>query len=100
MRAFNNPLGNARQLGNLNTIAVVHRARDNAAQKGDVVSPFFDRRIVVFNTGQVLLQFGELMVMGGEQCLGPQLLSVRDEFQHRTGNAHAIKGRGTAPDLV
>ena len=38
--------------------------------------------------------------MGGKEGLRPQLFPVRAVFQHRLGDAHAVKGAGAPPDLV
>src|SRR5699024_8623501 len=91
-------VGQAGKLGDLNAVAVVGRAGNDAAQERDVVAPLFDRNVVVFDPFDVLLHAGQLMVVGGKEGFAADL--VADIFYHGTGDAHAVKGRCAAADLV
>ena len=96
--ALDDRIGQAGQLGDLDAVAVVRRAGDDAAQEGDVLAALFDGDVVVFHPGHVLVHAGQLVVMGGEQRFAADV--VADVFYHGAGDAHAVKRRGTAADLV
>ena len=93
-------LGQARQLGDLDTVAAVGTAGDDLPQEDDILAPCADGDVIVADAGQLALQRRQLVIVGGEQGLGPQLFRVGAVLQHRPGNGHAVKGRGAPADLV
>ena len=99
-RLFHHRLRQARKLGHLDAVAPVCAAGDDLAQEDELLPPAPDGDAVVFHPGDGLLQGGQLVVVGGKEGLGPQLLPVRAVLQHRPGNAHAVKGAGAPADLV
>ena len=74
------------------TVAAVSPAGDDLAQEDNVLAPGADGDVVVADVGQRLVQRCQLVVVGGEQGLGLQLLGT--VFQHRPGDGHAV------PDLA
>ena len=69
-------------------------------QEYNIVALLLDGDTVVVHAVYGALQLGQLVIVGGEQGLGPQLLGVGAVFQHRPGNGHAVKGGGAPTDLV
>ena len=65
-----------------------------------MVPPLFYGNVVVFYIGEPGFHGGKLVVVGGEQGLGPQLPGIGGEFQHGPGDAHAVIGGGASADLV
>ena len=101
MGAAGHAAGQTGQLCHLDAVAVIGGAAHDAPQEGDVLAALFDRNIVVFYALHGAFQLGQLVVVGGEQGLAAQPLGgVCDMLHHGAGNAHAVKGRGAAADLV
>ncbi len=56
--------------------------------------------VIVDYVGQPLRQIGQLVIVGGEEGLGPQGGVIVDVLHHGPGDGHAIVGAGAPPDLV
>ena len=97
---LNDRVWHASELRNLNTVAVVCAAAHDLAQEGDVVTAFFDRNVVVFYTVNQFLEHSQLVIVGCKQGARTDAALVRHILDHRTGNAHAVIGRGTTADLI
>ena len=59
-------LRQARQLGDLDTVGLICRAGDDLPQEDDIALAFFHGDVIVFDIGQLPLDGGQLMVMGGK----------------------------------
>jgi len=98
LRAGEHFFGNARQPGHLQTIAFVGAPRQNFAQENDLIVPLADCHVEIPQAGEPGGQFGQLMVMGGEEGFGANL--VMEEFDQGPCEAQAIESAGAAADLV
>ena len=88
------------ELGNLNAVAVIGAATHNAAEKGDIISAFFNRNIVVFHSINQVFQRCQLMIMRCKQSSRTDTPLIRNVLHDSTRNAHAVIGRGAAADFV
>ena len=93
--------GQTGQLCHLDAVAVIGGAAHDAPQKSDILAALFHGNIIVFHAVQRLLQLGQFVVMGGKQRFAAQAVFLgRNMLHHSAGNAHAVKCRGSAADLV
>ena len=91
-------LGHAGQARHLDAVALVGAALDDFAQEDDLVVPFAHGDVEILHARQAAGQFGQLVVMGGEERLGADL--VVQVLDDAPGQAQAVKGAGAAADLV
>ncbi len=82
----------AGQPRNLDSIAFVRSARDDFPQKYNILPGFLYRNAVIVDSGQLALQFGQLVVMRREQRFGPDPFLAVDMFGHGPRNAESVKG--------
>ncbi len=68
LRPVENFLWQTRQPRDLNTVAFVRAARDDFAQENDLIVPLADCDIEIANAFAFCREFGQLMIMRGEQA--------------------------------
>lgn len=93
-------LRHSRELCHLDTITAVGAAGHYAAQEGDIVPSLFDGDVVILNAVHAVLKLGQLVIMRGKEGLCAEPAFIRRKFEHRSCNAHAVKGRGASAYLV
>ena len=74
----------------MNSVALVRAARNDLAQKNDLLVPFPDRDIEVHYPFSFQRQLSQFVVMSREQ--GPRLDRVVQKFRHAPRNRQAIEG--------
>ena len=96
--AFNHREWQPGQPRHLDAVALVRRARLNGVQKHDALGGFFDRHPQVLQSGQLLRQQSELMVVGSEEGsradLGMQI------FKRCPSQGESIEGSRSAAHFV
>ena len=97
-RASNHIAGQARQARDLDAVALVGASRLDLPQEDDVGSRFLHRDVIIAHAGQKVGQLGKLVIVGGEERLGPSVrLQVLD---HGPGDGQAVEGGRAASHLV
>ena len=86
------------QLCDLDSVAFIRSAAHDLPEEHDVITLLPDRNAVVVDAGNLSLELRELMVMGGEQCLGTELLCVSDVLDNCPGDRETVVGGCPAPD--
>ena len=88
----------AREARHFDAVALVGAAFLDAPQKDDFVGRFLDGDVDIFHAGQQVGQFGELVIVRGEQGARARLrLQMLD---HRPGDGEAVEGGRAAADFV
>ena len=90
--------GEAGEAGDVDAVAFVGGAGDDAAEEDDGVALLADLNGVVFDAGEGGGEVGELVVVGGEKGTGLALGRVVEVFDDGPGDGDAIEGGGTAAD--
>ena len=98
--ARNDARRQARQPGHLDAVAAIGAARENLPQEHDVVLPFARRHVGVDDAGPAIGQVRQLMVMRGEERLGPGRRMARQVLRDGPGDAQPVEGRCAAANLV
>ena len=89
------------QLCDLDAVAVVRRAADDAAQERDILAALFDSDVVVLDALNGTFQIGQLVVVGGKERFAAQtFFRVGDMLDNGSGDAHAVKSRRTTANFV
>src|SRR5512146_2640615 len=88
----------AGELGDLDAVAAVGGAGFDSAQENDSAGAFLDRHVVVLHAGELVGEFGELVVMRGKERFGAG--ARVDVFDGGPGDGKAVVGGGAASDLV
>ena len=96
--AVDDGFGEARQLGDLDAVGFVGGAGEDFAEEDDVVVPFADGDVVVFDGALGVGEVAELVVVGGEEGAG--LDGVVEVFGDGPGDGEAVEGGGAAADFV
>ena len=96
-RAAQHGVGDAREFGDLDTVAFVGAARHDLAQPDDMIALFFDGDAEVLSSRQRLFQFVQMMVVCGEERLGAHGVEV---FGDGPGERQTVVGAGAAPDFI
>ena len=99
LRAVHYLARHAGHSGHVDTETVRHPSRLELAQEQHVVPLFLDGDVVILDARELLLHVVELVVMGGEQGLGP-LPGLMDILHQGAGDAHAVVSGGAAAYLV
>ena len=92
--------GEAGEAGDVDAVALVGGAGDDAAEEDDGVALFADLDGVVFDAGEGGGEVGELVVVGGEEGAGFALGGVVEVFDDGPGDGDAVEGGGAAADFV
>ena len=82
----------------LDAVTLVRAALDDLAQEDDLVVPLAHGDVVILDAGPGHLEFGEFVVMGGEER--PRADAVVQVFRDAPRDGQAVEGRGAAADLV
>jgi len=88
----------AGEAGDVDAVGFVGLAGDDAVHEDDLVFPLADEDVVVGDGGTRLGEFGEFVVVGGEEGAGPG--GVGEEFGDGPGKGEAVEGGGAAADFV
>ena len=88
------------QLGHLDAVALIGPALYDLPQEYNIVALLLDGDTVVVHAVYGALQLGQLVIVGGEQRLGPQEPGVADVLDHRPCDGKSVKGTGPPADLV
>ena len=65
--AFDDGFRDAGEAGDLDAVALIRPAFDDFSEEDDLVVPFADSDIEVADAGEAGGEFGEFVIMGGEQ---------------------------------
>ncbi len=96
--AFDDAAGEAGEAGDFDAVAFVGAAGFDVAEEDDFVGSFFHRDVDVFYGGQKFGEFGEFVIVGGEERAGAGVfLQVLDDGP---GDGEAVEGGGAAADFV
>ena len=97
---LHHPVGDPGQLGHLDAVALIGPAPDDLPQEEDLVPLLLGGDVVVLHPGDLPLQHGELVVVGGKEGLAAQAALVGAVLHHGAGDGHAVVGAGAPADLV
>ena len=93
-------LGHAGQTRHVDAVALVAAAGADGVQEDDPPLPLLDLQLQVDQAGQVVLQLGQLVVVGGEDGARPRPRRRAQELGDGPGQGQAVVGGGAAADLV
>lgn len=96
--AFDDGAGHAGEAGDLDAVAFVGATGEDLVEEDDAVLPFTDGDIEVAEAGEPGGEFGEFVVVGGEEGAGAD--GVVEVFDDRPGEAESVEGAGAAPDFI
>src|SRR5512143_2680976 len=98
LRAFYYASGDAGQPRHLDPVTLVAGTLLDLSEKYDLIAPFPHRHVKVLHAVDCDGEFGELVIMRGEQrsCLN----DVDNMFGNRPGDAYPVEGTRTPPDLI
>jgi len=95
---FEHSFRDAGQTRDLDAVAFVGAAFDDFAQKNDLIVPFANGGVEVFEARQAAGEFGEFVVMRCEQGFCADL--VMQVFDDAPGQAEAVEGAGATSDFI
>ena len=99
--ALDDAPGHSRNLGHMDTKAVLRAALLELAQEDDFAVDLLHRDVVVLNAGKIFLHLVQLVVVGGEERARPAGLRVLVQvFNDGPGYRDAVVGRRAAAQLV
>ena len=98
LRSIENFLRQPGQPRDLYSIALVRAARNNLAQKNNLVVPLAHRLVEIANAAAFLGKFRQFVIMRREECARPNL--VVQKFGHAPGDGKTVECRCSAADLV
>src|ERR1700730_8029145 len=93
-----NFLWQTRQPRHLDSVAFVCATRDNFSQENDLVVPLADCDIEIANAFAFCGEFGQLMIMRGEEAA--RFDFVMEKFGHAPGDREAVECGGGSTDLI
>src|SRR5580704_16199852 len=96
--AFDYGFGEAGEAGDFDAVAFVGAAGFDSAEEDDFVGSFFHADVDVFDGWKKLGEFGEFVIVGGEEGTGASvLLKMLDDGP---GDGEAVEGGGAAADFI
>ena len=96
--AFDDGFGEAGEAGDFDAVAFVGAAGFNAAKEDDFVGSFLDADVNIFDGRQKIGEFGEFVIVGGEESARAR---VRLEmFDDGPGDGETVEGGGAAANFV
>ena len=96
--AFDYGFGEAGEAGDFDAVAFVGAAGFDAAEEDNFVGSFFDADVDVFYGWQKFGEFGEFVIVGGEEGAGASVFL--EMFDDGPGDGEAVEGGGAAADFV
>src|SRR5215471_1731344 len=96
--AIENFFGQARETGDLYSVTFVSAARDDFAEKNDLLVPFTHSDVKIADAFTILGEFRQLMVMRGEQTARFDL--VVEELGHAPRDRESVKSGSATANLV
>ena len=87
-----------RQAGDLDAVTFVRAAGDDFAKEYDLIAPFANGHVEIFQPRQSRGQFSQFVIMRGKQSFRADL--VVQMFDDAPGERKAIKGAGAAADFI
>ena len=98
LRAIQNLLRQTGQPRDLDAVALVRAARDDLAQKNDLLVPFAHRDVEIADAAALLRELGQLVVVRREKRARPDL--VVQKFRHAPCDRESVEGGCSAADFI
>src|SRR5437870_1130516 len=98
LRAIENFLWQTGEAGNLDAVTLIGAARDDLAQKDDLIVPFAHGDVEIADATALLGELGQLVVMRREQRA--RFDSVVEKLGHAPRDREAVERRCSAADLI
>jgi hypothetical protein len=98
LASFDDAFGDTGEAGDLDPVAFVGAAGHDFVEEHDLVMPFADGDVEILESGEAGGEFGEFVIMGGEEGFGAD--DVMEVFDDGPGEAEAVEGAGAAADFV
>src|SRR5512147_673817 len=84
----------------MNPVTSIRTTWYDLPQEDDIAIPFLYCNSIVLNALAQRFQLRHLVIVGGEECPGTEVLAVVYVFCDRPGNAQAVIGAGATADLI
>ena len=96
--ALDDAAGQAGEAGDFDAVTFVGAARLNAAEKNDFAGRFFHRNVNILHAGEKVGEFGELVIVGGEERARASVLL--EMLDHSPSDGEAVERGGAAANLI